>query len=243
MPSNHRKVAYGFLLKCRNTECATPQKTIQSTVMDGAIFPSKLGEVTLFNRTLEDKWKSWDEDGGLRRYERYAPVTGPSCPPSNRLQPRSQKQESHFTYRGMFIDLSRNWFPVHQSKSLNYDDFLEFVIDIAAELELTHLHLHLSDDQGWRIQIPGLPELTDFGAHRCFGNFGNTDFPCLYPAPQDTAEGDEGPRFIPRYEFVALLQYADKRGVKIVPEIDMPAHSRAAVKCKNSIVFFSSLIS
>ena len=93
--------------------------------------------------------------------------TGASCPPSNRLQGKSLKKQSHFTYRGMFIDLSRNWFPAHQSESLNYDDFLKFVVDIAAELELTHLHLHLSDDQGWRLEIPGLPELTDFGAHRC----------------------------------------------------------------------------
>lgn len=199
--------------------------------MDGAIFPSKLGEVKLFNRTLDDKWTSWDENGGLGRYERYAPVTGLACPPSNMLQEKSVKAESHFTYRGMFIDLARNWFPENFSQNLHYEDFLRLIVDIASEIELTHLHLHLSDDQGWRIEIPGLPELHEFGAHRCYGNFKDTDFPCLFPSPQEKAEGDGGRRFISTSDFVSLLKYANERGIQIVPEIDMPAHSRAAVKC------------
>lgn len=54
-------------------------------------------------------------------------------------------------------------------------------------LELNTFHMHLSDDQGWRLEIPELAELTTFGAKRCYGNFTdgiNNDFPCLWPEPQ-----------------------------------------------------------
>ena len=54
-------------------------------------------------------------------------------------------------------------------------------------LELNTFHMHLSDDQGWRLEIPELPELTTFGANRCYGNFTDNitnDFPCLWPEPQ-----------------------------------------------------------
>ena len=54
-------------------------------------------------------------------------------------------------------------------------------------LELNTFHMHLSDDQGWRLEIEELPELTTFGAKRCYGNFTDgitNDFPCLWPEPQ-----------------------------------------------------------
>ena len=54
-------------------------------------------------------------------------------------------------------------------------------------LELNTFHMHLSDDQGWRLEIEELPELTTFGAKRCYGNFSDgitNDFPCLWPEPQ-----------------------------------------------------------
>ena len=99
-------------------------------------------------------------------------------------------------------------------------------------LKLNMLHLHLTEDQGWRLEIPGLPELTEFGAHRCYGNFNNTEFPCLWPSPQDRAEGEPelGPRYFSKTKFIELLKYANSKDIEIVPEVDLPAHARAAIK-------------
>ena len=85
-----------------------------------------------------------------------------------------------------------------------------------------------------------MPELTDYGAHRCYGKFENTSFDCLFPSPQDRAEGEPsiGQRFFSREKFIELIIYAGERNIQIVPEIDLPAHARAAVKCK---FFFTKL--
>ena len=127
-------------------------------------------------------------------------------------------------------------------------------------LELNTFHMHLSDDQGWRLEIEELPELTTFGAKRCYGNFTDgitNDFPCLWPEPQgkglfltiwtvrvwtyhldcpespgqDTvADTGVESRHFTRDEFKEILVYANDNGIKIVPEFDFPAHASAAIK-------------
>lgn len=121
-----------------------------------------------------------------------------------------------FSWRGMHFDVSRHFFPAQELKRL---------IDLAAMHKLNIFHLHLTDDQGWRIEIKSHPELTTKGAWRK----GTADEPWNYFA-QPAAEGE--PRyggFYTQDEMKALVQYAAERHITIVPEIEMPAHSWAAL--------------
>jgi len=129
-----------------------------------------------------------------------------------------------FDYRGMHVDVARNFHPADRMRKL---------IDQMAAYKMNVLHMHLTDDEGWRIEIPGLPELTSVGGKRQFATDENGNpseagglLPQLGSGPFSNTEGNG---FFTRNEFIQLLQYANDRFVRVVPEIDMPAHARAAV--------------
>lgn len=105
-----------------------------------------------------------------------------------------------FGYRGVMLDVARHFFTVEQVQRL---------IDQIAALKLNHLHLHLTDDQGWRLAIAGRPELTGVGAATAVGG------------------GDGGSYTADDYR--AIVDYAADRCVTIVPEIDVPGHTNAAL--------------
>ncbi|WP_307865336.1 beta-N-acetylhexosaminidase [Streptomyces montanisoli] len=104
--------------------------------------------------------------------------------------------------RGVLLDVARHFMPL---------DFLRSFIDELALHKLNVLHLHLTDDQGWRIEIGARPRLTEIGAWRT--------------EPDGSVHGGH----YTRKDLVALVEYAASRGVEIVPEIDMPGHVRAAL--------------
>ena len=129
-----------------------------------------------------------------------------------------------FDYRGMHVDVARNF---HSIASLQQ------LMDQMAAYKLNKLHIHLSDDEGWRLEIPSLPELTTIGARRSFqtdasGNITEASglMPQLGSGP---TASNQGSGFYTRNDFIALLRYADARYIQIIPEFDMPAHARAAV--------------
>jgi hypothetical protein len=102
----------------------------------------------------------------------------------------------------------------------------------AAEVEqaykLNVLHLHLTDDEGWRLEIPGLPELTAVGGPRCHDLEETTcPLPQLGSGPGADREGG-GSGYLRRQQMVALLRAARARHIEVVPEIDSPGHARAA---------------
>jgi hexosaminidase len=103
-----------------------------------------------------------------------------------------------FAYRGLMLDVARHFFPV---------PVVEGVIDRLAALKGNHLHLHLTDDQGWRVQLRSHPELTARGA--------------------DTAIGGATGGFYTREDYARIVAYAAARHVTIVPEIDVPGHTHA----------------
>lgn len=127
-----------------------------------------------------------------------------------------------FGYRGVHVDVSRNFFPKENILKM---------IDILAFYKINNLHMHLTDDEGWRLEIKALPELTKVGAQR-----GHTtkDAPALHPAfgsgPHAYAEGKFGSGYYTREDFIEILQYAKKHHITIIPEINMPGHARAAIK-------------
>lgn len=120
-----------------------------------------------------------------------------------------------FGWRGLMLDVSRHFFTVAQVK-----DF----INQMAKYKFNLLHLHLTDDQGWRIQIKALPKLTEVGAWRVdkTGTFGKFFKP--EPNEPKTYGG-----FYTQEDIKELVQYASERFINIMPEIDIPGHSLAAL--------------
>lgn len=129
------------------------------------------------------------------------------------------EDEPHYEFRGMLVDVSRNF----HSKQ-----FILKLLDQMAAYKLNKLHLHLADDEGWRLQIPSLPELTDVGSKRCFDL---TETECLMPqlgAGVDVNSPVNG--FYSVADYQEILRYASERHIQVIPSLDMPGHSRAAVK-------------
>ena len=127
--------------------------------------------------------------------------------------------EPHYSFRGLHIDVARNF----HSKELILQ-----LIEQMSVFKLNKLHLHLADDEGWRVEIDGLPELTDIGANRCFDL---SEDKCLQtqlgsgPFVDTKVNG-----FYSKAEYQEILRYASAHHVQVIPSLDMPGHSRAAVK-------------
>ena len=127
-----------------------------------------------------------------------------------------------FGYRGVHVDVSRNFFP---------KESIQKMIDILAFYKINTLHMHLTDDEGWRLEIKALPELTEVGGQR-----GHTtkDAAALHPAfgsgPFPYADGKFGSGFYTQEDFMKILQYAHNRHIRVIAEINMPGHARAAIK-------------
>lgn len=104
------------------------------------------------------------------------------------------------------------------------------LIDRLAIYKINRLQFHLTDDEGWRIEIPGLPELTDVGSRRGMTEK-ESDF--LFQSyagngnPDDLSTTSNG--YIPKADFVEFLRYAYARGVEVIPEIESPGHARASI--------------
>lgn len=130
----------------------------------------------------------------------------------------SFSDEPRFAYRAIHLDVSRNFQPKEQIFKL---------LDAMAMYKLNVFHFHFSDDDGWRIEMPSLPELTEVGAKR-----GITDpLNMLTPVYGSGAHPDNlsGSGFYTRADFVEILQYAHQRHIEVIPEIETPGHARAAV--------------
>src|SRR5205085_12324676 len=111
-----------------------------------------------------------------------------------------------FRWRGAMLDVARHFFGIRD---------VEHLVDAMAGYKLNRLHLHLSDDQGWRIAITARPRLTSRGAASAVG-------------------GGAGGYYTQR-AYRQLVEYARRRYITIVPEIDMPAHSTAALASYGSL--------
>lgn len=120
-----------------------------------------------------------------------------------------------FGWRGLMLDVSRHFFPKEVVK--------EFIDDMA-RYKYNRFHWHLSDDQGWRIEIKSLPKLTEIGAWRVerHGEWGKREAP--KPGEKATYGG-----YYTHEDIEEVVQYAKDRFIEILPEIDVPGHSMAAI--------------
>jgi|GEM_PF-6579501 len=101
------------------------------------------------------------------------------------------------------------------------------LLDQMAAWMMNRFHFHLSDDEGWRIEIPGLPELTDVGTKRCHDL---TEKRCLLPQLGSGPLSDNnGSGYFRRADYIEIVKYAQARHIQVIPQIDRPAHARAAV--------------
>lgn len=127
-----------------------------------------------------------------------------------------------FGYRGVMLDIARN----HVAKR----DQMKRFIDLLAYYKFNTVQFHFTDDEAWRLEIPGFPELTQVASRRgatldekeylaqIFDGNGN---------PDDQSQCANG--YLTRAEFIDLLRYAWARGIRIIPEIETPGHARAAI--------------
>ncbi|MFG1991316.1 beta-N-acetylhexosaminidase [Actinoplanes sp. NPDC048988] len=120
--------------------------------------------------------------------------------------------QPRFAWRGVMLDVARHFMPVA--------DVLRF-LDLAAFHKLNVLHLHLTDDQGWRVEIPGWPRLTSVGAWR----------PSSMLGARVHARDDGRPHggFYTTDDLREIVAYAASLHITVVPEVDMPGHMQAAV--------------
>ncbi|MBZ5856384.1 beta-N-acetylhexosaminidase [Flavihumibacter profundi] len=117
-----------------------------------------------------------------------------------------------FAYRGLMLDVGRHFFDVN---------FVKKYIDFLALHKMNYFHWHLTDDQGWRIEIKKYPKLTEKGAWRNGTIIGN------YPGKGNDNTRSGG--FYTQEEIKDIVKYAEKRYITIIPEIEMPGHASAAI--------------
>ena len=132
--------------------------------------------------------------------------------------------EPGLSYRGMHLDVVRNF----QSK-----ESVLRLLDVMALYKLNKFHFHIIDDEGWRLEIKALPELTEVGSKR-----GHTldESDMLIPSYGSGPDGSKtsGSGYYTRAEFIEILKYAKERHIEVIPELDMPGHARAAIKSMNA---------
>ena len=123
-------------------------------------------------------------------------------------------------HRGMMLDISRNFTAA--------PDIRRF-IDAIALYKINVFHFHLTDDEGWRLEIPGIPELTEVGARRGLTHDESEFLMQAYTGTGSPSDNTTANGFISRDEFIDIVRYAWSRGVEVVPEIESPGHARAAI--------------
>jgi len=153
-------------------------------------------------------------------------------PPSAYIHPQKSIQipclevtdQPRFPYRALLLDVARNF----QTKQ----EVLK-LLDAMALYKLNIFHFHLTDDEGWRIEIPGLPELTSVGSQRGHTLDSRNFLPASHGSGPDVGQL-AGSGYYTHADYVEILKYATARHIMVVPEIESPGHARAAVKAMNA---------
>ena len=124
------------------------------------------------------------------------------------------KDAPQFAYRGMHLDVARHFFSV---------DFIKKYIDMLAMLKMNTFHWHLTEDQGWRIEIKKYPKLQEIAAFRKETLIGH------YSDEPHQFDGKKYGGYYTQEEIKEVVKYASERQITIIPEIEMPGHSQAAI--------------
>lgn len=124
------------------------------------------------------------------------------------------EDEPRFVYRGMHLDVARHFFSV---------DFIKRYLDLMALLKMNKFHWHLTEDQGWRIEIKKYPKLQEIAAFRDETLIGH------YSDQPHKFDGKRYGGYYTQEQIKEIVAYATERQITVIPEIEMPGHSRAAI--------------
>lgn len=152
-------------------------------------------------QTLWQLTQTWDLDK-----EKGLTATGFPCVLIN--------DAPRYTYRGMHLDVGRHFFPV---------DFIKKYIDLLAKHKFNQFHWHLTEDQGWRIEIKKYPKLQEIAACRTETLIGH------YNDQPHQFDGEKYCGYYTQEEAKEVVQYAAERFITVIPEIEMPGHAQAAI--------------
>lgn len=125
-------------------------------------------------------------------------------------------------WRGLMIDIARNY---------QTPETMHRILLLMAVHHLNRLHFHITDDEAWRLEIPGLPELTDVASRRGYSIGRDDILPQIFAGDgdPDSRRGSANGYFT-RQEFIDLIKHANTLGIQIIPEIESPGHARAAIR-------------
>jgi hexosaminidase len=210
--NNYLKVKFGFKLKKVK---AAPTNYIQLTTVQ-TLVPGKEGTYSLNinskNITIYGQTSSGTFYGVQTLMQLLPAEAKKSFKPVYNIAAVEITDEPRFKYRGMHLDVARHFMPL---------DFIKKYIDYLAAYKFNTFHWHLTDDQGWRIEIKKYPLLTSVGGYR------NGTITGRYPGKGNTNTKHGG--FYTQQQIKEIIKYAADRFITVIPEIEMPGHASAAI--------------
>ena len=164
--------------------------------------------------------KAGTNEGAFYGVQSLLALTPANASKSWKITEINVKDKPRFVFRGLSVDVGRNF----QKK-----ETILKILDAMAAYKLNKFQFHLTDDEGWRLEIKELPELTQVGSRR---GFSTDEKEMLLPSFGSGAFADKtsGSGFYTRAEFIEILKFAKARNIEVIPEVDFPGHSRAAIK-------------
>lgn len=203
---------YGFSLKIKRTPRCTKSCILMSAVSPESFTPVNGYELGISQKILG--MRASNEAGlfyALQSLFQVLPAR--SVDGKVRLPSAIIKDSPRFKYRGMHLDVSRHFQPV---------EFLKKFIDQMAQFKFNTFHWHLTDDQGWRIEIKKYPKLTTVGQYRSESHEGS--YSPIFKGDGRPVEG-----FYTQEQIKDVIAYAKARYITVIPEIELPGHASAAL--------------
>lgn len=160
-----------------------------------------------------------DEHGcyhGLQTLRQLLKISHQQC-----VMPRLHISDTaDFAHRGLSLDIARHFASLRSMKKL---------LDAMSSYKMNRLHLGICNDEGWRLEIPALPALTEIGGRRAF-HHKNRDGTARALVPAWGDDHHEQFDYLQTNEFIELLQYAQSRHIEIIPELNLPGHANALLR-------------
>lgn len=215
----------GTTFKIFNESTAQNQITLKTSIVEVSGITKEAYTLNVNNGTIQIVGS--DAAGvfyGIQSLLALAPLSAhQNLSKSIKFEKVSIQDAPRFGFRGLHTDLGRNF----QSKETIFRN-----LDIISFYKINKFLFYMTEDEGWRLEIPGLPELTDVGAQR--EHTASYHDPVIHPAygsgPHAYGEGSNGSGFITRTDFIEILKYAAARHIQVIPEVNFPAHARSSIK-------------
>lgn len=206
------KQRYGFELQI--TTRPSQKNVIQFAIFDEKnALPSAAKEAYLLRVTHDAIEISGNERGVFYGLQSLIQVLPPEAKTEAKIPAFGIADQPRFPYRGMHLDVSRHFMPV---------SFVKRYIDLLAQYKFNQFHWHLTDDQGWRIEIKKYPKLTTVGQYRSESHEGV--YSTVFKGDGRPVEG-----FYTQAEIRDVVAYAKARYINVIPEIELPGHASAAL--------------